>query len=188
MRGASMSVEVRSWLGAGRWAVEVLGVRKGLSNTQYPTPQHPFPHSPILPIVFFLCVLCVLCGSLPGRTAPGAPVREVNLWVARDAAPAPRVRLTLNTQNVPVVHMSAFRLDGVGWLIGRDRVEADEQGQVKRKRPQPAGKPAAQWDVRMSPRPERPGAPQSDAYRSRQVNLPPLPPGVYLLTAGGGAK
>ena len=35
---------------------------------------------------------------------------------------------------------------------------------------------------------ERPNPAQPDQYRSRQVNLPPLPPGVYLLTASGGGK
>jgi alpha-2-macroglobulin len=149
------------------------------------SPIHPSTHTPIH---LFILSLCVLCASVAVSDRAGAaPVREVNLWVARDAAPAPRVRLTLNTQNVPVVRMAAYRLDGISWLIRRDHL-AEAEGEPKQVRPKPAGKAVQEWDVRMNTRADRPQYGQSEVYRSRQVNLPALSPGVYLLTAAGGAK
>jgi hypothetical protein len=47
---------------------------------------------------------------LLASSAFGAPIKEVSIWVARDVAPGSKVRLTINTRNVPVVHMAAYRL------------------------------------------------------------------------------
>jgi hypothetical protein len=44
------------------------------------------------------------------------------------------------------------------------------------------------WTVPASEKGFRPSPHQRDVYRSRQINLPPLPPGVYLLVASGGGK
>jgi hypothetical protein len=109
----------------------------------------------------------------------------VNLWVARDVAPGPKIRPTLNTRNVPVVHLAAYRLDGITWLIRRSRL--DGQTPEHPVRPRPSGPPVRAWDVSLVS-PGRANPAQRDVYRSRQVNLPALPPGVYLLSAGGGAK
>lgn len=104
---------------------------------------------------------------------------EVSVWVAKDVAPGPKVRLTINTRNVPVVHMAAYRLDGVWALLHRDRLT---------KRPDVPGSAVRQWDVTVASRDERPNPAQRDLYHNRQVNLPPLPPGVYLILATGGGK
>jgi hypothetical protein len=124
------------------------------------------------------------------RPAPAARHEEVRLWVARDVAPGPRVRVTINTRNLTVVHLAAYRLDGVAWLLRR----AQQQGRPSEPPEKgltptgPAGRPVREWDTTVATRHERPGPAQRDIFRSRQANLPPLPPGVYLLTARGGAS
>jgi len=105
--------------------------------------------------------------------------REVSVWVGRDVAPGPKVRLSINTRNLPVVHIAAYRLDGISWLLTRD----EEQ-----KEPPRHGEPVRQWSVTVARKEERYRPWQQDIYRSRQVNLPPLTPGVYLLVARGGDK
>jgi len=121
-------------------------------------------------------LIFALALAVEGTTSPAG--KEVNIWVARDVAPGSKVRLTINTRNVPVVHMAAYRLGDVKVLINREKIT---------KRPAAPGRPAAEWNVTVAPRAEQPGA-QKDIYRSRQVNLPPLRPGTYLLTASDGDK
>jgi len=112
-------------------------------------------------------------GATPERPAARP---TVSIWVGRDVAPGPKIRLVVNTRNVPTVHMAAYRLDSVQWLLRRD---------VNRDRPPTPGEPSRKWDVSVRAANERANPYQRDFYRSRQVNLPPLPPGVYLLSAGG---
>src|SRR5207244_5610751 len=97
----------------------------------------------------------------PASHAP--PSREVTLWTARDVAPGPRVRLTLNTRNVPVVHLAAYRLEGIAWLIRRSRAESG--GRERARRPRAAGGPVRAWDVTLASRRERPNPMQRDVYR-----------------------
>ena len=105
--------------------------------------------------------------------------KEVSMWVARDVAPGPKVRLTLNTRNVAVVQMAAYRVSDIALLTGREN---------DNKLPAPSGSPVRQWSVSLvNPKQARSSA-QRDVYRSRQVNLPPLAPGAYLLIARGGDK
>lgn len=108
---------------------------------------------------------------------------SVNIWVTRNVAPAPRIRMNLNTRNVPTVAITAFPIDPVAWL--RNESDAAES----RHRPRAAGRPVRQWTVSVATKENRPVPGQADQYFSRQVNLPSLAPGVYLLTvAGGGAE
>lgn len=104
--------------------------------------------------------------------------KEVNAWVAKNVAPSAKIQLTLNTRNVPVVHLAAYRIDPVSWL-SKDHKETDE--------PQISGNPIKQWDVTVA-RPEDVRRAQKDQYYSRQVNLPLLNPGVYAVSASGGGK
>ncbi|HEY3413508.1 MAG TPA: MG2 domain-containing protein [Armatimonadota bacterium] len=115
--------------------------------------------------------------SAAGSTRAIAPP-QIEAWVARDAAPGPKVRLTINTRNVPVVQIEAFQVQGLDWLLNRDR---------QHKRPLPGAAPVKSWSVSASTPGQRPSPNQADVYRSRQVNLPPLSPGVYLLVLNAGA-
>jgi hypothetical protein len=124
-----------------------------------------------------VAVLALLIAAAP--TGRGAPVKEVSIWVARDVAPGPKVRLTINTRNVPVVRMSAYPLHDIRVLINRAELK---------KRPATVGRPARTWTVAVAKPEEKINPAQGDAYRSRRVNLPELEPGIYLLTAEGGDK
>lgn len=111
----------------------------------------------------------------PAQQAKVAPP-QVSLWVARDVAPGPKVRLTINTRNVEQVRLAAHRLSGTSWLLDRNNTQT---------RPQTIGTPARQWLADMRAPKEKKQRYQIDIYRSRQLNLPPLAPGIYLIEAQG---
>ncbi len=100
---------------------------------------------------------------------------EINVWVARDVAPGPKVQLNINTRNVSRLHIEAFPTDGIEYLKRRD-------GQ-KKTVPSAIGPAAKQWDVSVEQKGQR-NSPR-DNYFSRQVNLPFLKPGVYRLEFSG---
>ena len=116
--------------------------------------------------------------------APVAKTTDVRLWVGRDVAPGPKIRLSLNSRNVPLVYLTAYKIDAIRWLLRRD-VNRDPKLPP---RPLAPGKPVREWTVSMADKNQRPTAATRDQYYSRQVNLPVLPPGVYLLMAHGGGK
>jgi len=106
---------------------------------------------------------------------------EINVWVAKDVAPGPKIRLNINTRNVRVVHVDAFPVDGRAWLVKRD-LERNQPPSW----PKPTGASVLGWDVTVA----RPGQTLNkyDNYFSRQVNLPIMRPGVYLLALRGEGK
>ena len=120
--------------------------------------------------------LLVVLMSLLAMQALGDLKKEATIWVARDVAPSPKVRLTINTRNVPVVRMAAYRLHDIQTLINRESLVGC---------PAAKGRPTLSWSVNLVSARESRSLAQRDAYRNRQVNLPPLSPGIYLLTAGG---
>lgn len=106
--------------------------------------------------------------------------KEVDIWVARDIAPGPKVRVTMNTRNVASVNMAAYRLADTQLLMARDR---------ELQRPPISGAPAKTWTVDMTTPKERKDPSQRDVYRSKQISFPTLTkPGAYLLVAKGGDK
>jgi uncharacterized protein YfaS (alpha-2-macroglobulin family) len=115
------------------------------------------------------------------RQSPVKPVhQEVSLWVSRDVAPGPKVRMTVNTRNVAQVRLSARRLSGFSWLLQRDRGNSQAE---------PMGALAREWSADMRPVQEKRARYQVDIYRSRQLNLPELPPGIYVIRVeDGGTK
>ncbi|AIE87613.1 alpha-2-macroglobulin family protein [Fimbriimonas ginsengisoli] len=126
-------------------------------------------------------IALLLAGVLGQGDEATAPVKElrheINVWVARNVAPGPKVRLNMNTRNVPVVHVSALPVDGSAWMRVRDK---------KHDRPAPIGPAVKSWDVTVAdPKSARGGG---DHYFTRQVNLPLLKPGVYLLSVRGAGK
>jgi alpha-2-macroglobulin len=105
--------------------------------------------------------------------------KEVSIWVSRNVAPSAKIRMNINTRNVPSVHIAAYRIDGAKWL----RRIGDEQP-----RPGFSGRPVKEWDQSMVQPSDRANKNQADRYFSRQVNLPMLNPGVYLISVTGAPK
>src|SRR6185369_4841373 len=91
-----------------------------------------------------------------------------------------KIRIHVNTKNVPVVHVAAYRVDGEAWL----------RTMAVPNRPRPAilGRPLQEWNATIAQKGQKPNPYQADTYYSRQVNLPPMNPGVYLLSFTGGEK
>lgn len=102
------------------------------------------------------------------------PQKQVSLWVARDIAPAQKVQIQLQTQNVRSVQMEARKITLQQWAAH----------EFDRKRPQ-GGALVKQWTTGVAGPNDRPPSPGASQYYSRQVNLPALPPGLYTLTASG---
>lgn len=115
--------------------------------------------------------------ALAPALALAAPRIEISTWVARNVAPGPKVRITINTRNAPMVHVSLYRLNGTKCLM--DRFENI------RKRPSVSGAPVMEWNVGFPQ--QKPAYNQRDLYYSRQLNLPILEPGIYLLSVTKGA-
>ncbi len=105
--------------------------------------------------------------------------KEVEIWIARDVAPSAKVRMTINSTNVPTVQLAAYRLNSVEALI-----ERREGGP----RPAVSGGPVKTWTANMVRPNESKHPAQREVYRSRSVNLPQLPPGAYLIVARGGDR
>ena len=130
-------------------------------------------------ILTFLCLLLLGAPLCAQSARPQAPT--VNIGVGRDVAPSSRIQITINTRNLPAVNVAAWRLNDFKWLLDRDR----------QNRPKPAvsGKPALFFTTSVVDPKAKPNRYQIDVYRSRQINLPLLRPGVYLVEArGGGAS
>lgn len=104
---------------------------------------------------------------------------QVNLHVARNVAPAPRIQINLNTQNLPAIQMRVYRLDPVSWFTNPNQS----------KRPVVSGKPLREFPVTVARPGQRVLPAPNDNWYSRTINLPNMPSGVYLLDASvAGAK
>jgi len=123
-------------------------------------------------------LLCLLSMSAFQSQVKHPGPKEVHIWVSRNVAPSSKIRLNINTRNVPVVHVTSFPVDGLKWF-SQPHKETD--------RPHAVGSPNAQFNLTIAQKDQITN--QYDNYFSRQVNLPSMRPGVYLLTlVGGGAQ
>ncbi|HVT13542.1 MAG TPA: MG2 domain-containing protein [Fimbriimonadaceae bacterium] len=122
--------------------------------------------------VWFLLLLAAI--------APCRDNKDVHIWISEDVAPSVKIRLQVNTTNVPVVHIAAYRVDGETWLR--------KLGSEERRRPSPLGRPVKEWNATIATPAQRANPNEADTYYGRQINLPPMSPGVYLLSVTGGAK
>lgn len=112
--------------------------------------------------------------------APDGKKHEVNVWVARNIAPSSKIRLTINTRNTPVVQAAILPIDGPKWLVN---------GDPESKTPPPATGPAIQnFAITVADKGQKPNPQQADTFYSRQINLPPIKPGVYMIRLYGGEK
>lgn len=103
---------------------------------------------------------------------------EVNLYVSRNIAPAEKIRLQINTKNLPGIHLNLSKIDSIAWLS-----HPTDQG----KRPT-GGKVLRTLAVRVAGEKQKPNPAPGDTYYSRQINLPAMPPGIYLVTSDGAGK
>jgi alpha-2-macroglobulin len=103
---------------------------------------------------------------------------EVNLYVGRNVAPAEKIRLNINSRNVPKVALDIFRVDPMEVIRNRWTSKLPAR---------PAGRPVRSMTVDISGGRKPFPAPQ-DTYYQRTVNLMNLPPAVYLVVARGGKE
>lgn len=104
-----------------------------------------------------------------------APQKQVSLWVARDLAPAQKIQIQLQSVNVRAVHLEARKLTMQQWV-------AHEFHETK-----PIGGALVKaWDTNIATQGSHPPTQGGNAYYSRQVNLPAMPAGLYVITAAGG--
>ncbi|MDR3688447.1 MAG: MG2 domain-containing protein [Fimbriimonas sp.] len=116
-----------------------------------------------------------LCFAVLPQQPPEAP-REVHAWVSQNVAPSSKIRLNINTRNVAIVHVAMIPVDGLDWLCRNHDVK---------ERPRAIGGPTSNFDLTIAKRGQ--AVNQFDNYFSRQVNLPPMKPGVYeMIFTGGG--
>jgi len=138
--------------------------------------------------LLFLALGLACVGSARAQDANAPVVKQeppqVNLSVSRNVAPGPKIRLSINTRNVSNLMARVFRLsDPEKWIR---RIET-QQNPIPFL-PTSMGAPAKSWLVDMRPADEKKNPRQIDVYRSRQINLPVLPPGVYDVEVEGGGK
>jgi uncharacterized protein YfaS (alpha-2-macroglobulin family) len=141
-------------------------------------------------VAFYLAIVAFVQPAFAEQTPPlkkvFVPITEIRMGTKRDVAPGPNVRLYMNTRNLPVVTVRAYKLDTARWL--RDREVGQETGKTTRPTPLPPGKPVRTFTVTVGDPNKKPTQEQPDVYFSKQFNLPVLPPGAYLFVASGGGK
>lgn len=125
----------------------------------------------------------------PKPTPTPTPETDVRIGTKRDVAPGPKVRVSVNTRNVPVIQVAVYKIDTAKWLREREKGSGQYRyGEGPKPEPLPPGKPVRTWSVTIGDPKLRPSKEQPNIYRSKQFNLPELPPGAYLLEASGGGK
>lgn len=130
--------------------------------------------------------------ATPPRATPAAPVAppaatEVRLTTKRDVAPGPNIRLYLNTRNLAIVSVAVYKVDAEKWLRLRQNHDIETEA-LRIPDALPPGKPARVFSVTVGDPKLRSSREQPDIYRSKQFNLPALPPDAYLLVASGGGR
>ncbi len=117
---------------------------------------------------------------LAALTMSGAATQEseLHVWVSNNVAPSSKIRLNINTRNLPSVHVQCSPVDALKWVTF-------PEGKEKPK-PRPTSPPIRKFDFKIAS-PEQALNPTDD-YFSRQVNLPPMPTGFYLLEFSAGQK
>ncbi len=105
--------------------------------------------------------------------------QQINLIVSKNIAPAPKVRVQINTQNVPSIRLDVFRVDPVKYLSRPD---------LMNKRPTAIGAKISTLQVKVAAENQKPRPAPQDTWYQRSINLPMMKPGVYLLQAVGVTK
>ncbi|BCM91406.1 hypothetical protein IAD21_03278 [Abditibacteriota bacterium] len=125
----------------------------------------------------------LLAPPVSAQTAKQEPP-QVNLSVSRNVAPGPKIRLALNTRNVALLRVLVYRLGNPQLWIRHLQAGGDSPGNLDTT----TTRANLSWVVNMRPKNEKKNSLQIDVYRSRQVNLPVLPPGVYWVQVEGAGQ
>lgn len=119
-------------------------------------------------------LIAALLGCISGAHAQvkKVPRQEVNFYVSRNVAPGPKIQLQINTRNLAAIKVKLSKIDALAWL----RLNPGNQ----RVKPVPA-KVGREFIVNMLAKGQRMQPAPQDNYLSKQINLPLLNPGLYLL-------
>lgn len=123
----------------------------------------------MIPVICFACLLSRFQSSHPELP------KELHVWVSKNVAPSSKIRINVNTRNLPVVHVKAFPIDGVKYL---------SRPTEEHIRPAVVGQMVSHFDLTIA-RKEQYLNPR-DNYFSRQVNLPSMKSGCYVLDVSAG--
>lgn len=140
-------------------------------------------------VLFAIFALLVAALSAFGQNnkasvPPKPPETEIRIGTKRDVAPGSKIRISLNTRNLPTVKIAVFKLDTIAWLQEREkRTGGDGFKEGPAPTPLSPGKAVRTWSISMGDLDQKPSKEQPDIYRSKQFNLSELPPGAYLLRA-----
>ena len=126
-------------------------------------------------MIHLLAIAALGFGTQPAGKNPNT---QLNVWVSRNVAPTSKIRININTRNLPVVHVTSFPIDGLKWL---------SKG-ISRPAPRPhaIGPALTHFDLTIAQKHQYING--NDNYFARQVNLPPMKSGVYLLTFAAAGK
>ena len=113
---------------------------------------------------FFVCTLALGAGE------------SIEIFVGRNVAPGPKIRLSINTKNVRVVPLQFFRLSSTSLRYGSEAPEREPVAQ---------GAAFRVIDVDVTGG-RKANTPPQDSYYQRQINLPELAPGYYKIVAASG--
>jgi len=142
----------------------------------------------LIPRLWFFCLPFLLAPAAHSQDAKAPVIKQeppqVSLNVARNVAPGPKIRLSINTRNVSKLTARVFRLSDPETWIRRMEMEQRPENFL----PPSLGAPAKSWFVDMRPKDEKKNPRQIDVYRSRQINLPVLLPGVYAVEVEGAGE
>lgn len=127
----------------------------------------------------FIAIAGLLFGAAAHAQTANAPDTEVNFYVSRNVAPGPKIRLQINTKNLPSIRVKLSRIDAMSWLS----LEPDKRVLKPR-----AVSTDREFMVNLLAKGQSLAPPPQDNYLSKQINLPVLKPGLYLLESNSSAK
>jgi len=129
--------------------------------------------------LFFAAAVAMIAGLGQAQTkAP--PIQEVNLYVSRNVAPAPKIRVQINTRNLANIKVTLSKIDALAWLR--------QDPEIRSKLKPTGGKKVQEFQVNMLAKGQYIAPPPQENYFSKQINMMKLPPGVYLLESSSASR
>jgi uncharacterized protein YfaS (alpha-2-macroglobulin family) len=124
-------------------------------------------------------IATLLTLQIQGRVSPPPQLKhDIGIWVAKDIAPSQKIRLNINTRNIPDLQLTAQKVtDPIAWFLDDKHVTEPRANEV-----------VGKWPMSMMNKGDRPTPFQTDRYYSKQINLPPLSPGLYKIIASGAGE
>jgi uncharacterized protein YfaS (alpha-2-macroglobulin family) len=144
-----------------------MGIPKGRAPGGLFSQSLPLDRNEVSRVIPFLCFASLAFSTQSNR--PEAP-KELHVWVSRNVAPSSKIQVNINTRNIPVVHVTGFPVDGLRWLANP---------RLWNVKPAVTGPAISHFDLTIAAK-EQYMNPR-DNYFARQVNLPHMKSGVYLL-------